>query len=773
MPRPTLTTDPSPDDFAVRGRAEPLPGDGLALTQAFTVLRRAWVWILVPTLLAAVAAIAFVQAVAPRYTGEAKVLLESRTSSFARTAAERGEQPLLIDEQAVASQAQVALSRDIAREAIRQLKLVGNPEFDPEVGGPSPVQRALMLAGLAANPSDRPAEDRVLEAYFDHLLVYPAGKSRILSVEFRSKSAALAAEAANTVAKLYIASLEAEKVDTARYASTWLGSNIDALRARVAEAEAKVEAYRAKNGLIGTGGTQPLGSQQLGELSSQLSQARTIKADLTARAALLKEMIKDGRAFEIPDVANNELIRRSVESRMQLRAQLALESRTLLPAHPRIKELTAQLSDLEAQIKAAAERIVRTLENDARIAGARVESLQATVDGQRDVVAKGNTSEVQLRALEREAKVQREQLESYLGRYREAAARDAESATPADARIVSRAVVPDTPSFPKKLPIVGFASVLAFLLASALILGRHLLSAPPAAPRIEHDPDHARSEPDFPLTTDRERIAYPEPLPPETRTFAPSPLHAAVGTPVSPGSAALAAGETRSALAPFEPRTAAAKPEGSAQGEESAYEYLPLIERLQDVPSAAQAGHSGRNILVIDTTTDRADSGLAPGLARALCDLGSTVVIDIDGTAPRPGNPGLTDLVAGDATFPDVIQPVPGSRVHRVGRGFVDLDVLVEEPQGLAIGLQALAEAYEWVVCRIAAGAGDARHGLLSTMAGCMDTVVIASSGPANDAALIALYRLAENAGAGQVLVARSPVADAAVIPEMELRLSA
>ena len=42
-----------------------------------------------------------------------------------------------------------------------------------------------------------------------------------------------------------------------------------------------------------------------------------------------------------------------------VRAQLALESRPLLPAHPRIKELNAQLEDLDAQIKASAERVVR------------------------------------------------------------------------------------------------------------------------------------------------------------------------------------------------------------------------------------------------------------------------------------------------------------------------------------------------------------------------------------------------------------------------------
>ena len=39
--------------------------------------------------------------------------------------------------------------------------------------------------------------------------------------------------------------------------------------------------------------------------------------------AKVRSAIKDGRTFEVPDVANNELIRRLIEQRINLRAQLA------------------------------------------------------------------------------------------------------------------------------------------------------------------------------------------------------------------------------------------------------------------------------------------------------------------------------------------------------------------------------------------------------------------------------------------------------------------
>ncbi|MEE7492134.1 GumC family protein [Methylobacterium oryzae] len=729
--------------YAVPG-PEPRTEDGLGLAQLPRILRRSIGWIVGPTLVVALGASVFVNVVSPRYTGEAKVLLESRDPAFARTAQERGDALAPIDEQAVASQVQVVMSRDLAREAIRRLKLVGNAEFDPGAGSIGAVQRVLMMLGIGANPLDRPAEDRVLDAYFDHLLVYPAGKSRILTIEFRAKDPKLAAEAANTIAKLYIGSLEADKVDTARYASTWLGGNIDGLRERVAEAEAKVEAFRARNGLVGSTGVtgRPLNAQQLGELSSQLSAARSLKADLDGKVKAIKDLIKDGRAFEIPDVANNEVIRRIVENRITVRAQLALESRTLLPAHPRIKELNAQLEDLDAQIKASAERVVRTMENDAKIAGARVESLQAAVDGQQDVVVRGNASEIKLRALEREAKAQREQLESYLGRYREAAARDGEAATPADARIVSRAVTPEVPSFPKKLPIVAFATLLTLMLSVGGIIASALLAESGRAAKDrdgEPTDDRRRREP----VLDRPSFAFPEATP------------AARWSEPSDAAAALA----RAPAAPTALRSA------------DAFDLAPLVARIAAAPRGPEA-QPGRRVLVVETEDRRGVAALPEALTRALGREGSLVAVDLN--LPKDGGArlGFSDLVAGEAAFLDVIQARRDSGQHRIEAGLQPGTVLFDEPEALALTFEAMAEAYDWVLCRLHAAPGAVD--LLELVAGFMDSVVIASNADAEDPALADLYALAEEAGAGQILVAQDrPAASEVQDARAELRLNA
>lgn len=686
--------------------------DGVTIAQVLGAMRRRWRWIALPTLLAAVGATAFVQLVTPRYTGEAKILLESRDTFYTRPTGDRAEPVPLIDEQAVASQVQVILSRDLAREAIRRLGLVGNEEFDPLAEGLSPIKQLLVMLGLIKDPLAREPEERVLDTYLEHLSVYPAGKSRVVAIEFRSKNPELAARGANTVAEVYLEAQESAKGDTARSASAWLGTNVSALRTRLAESERKVEEFRARNGLFagGTTNSNPIGAQQLAELSTQLSQARSSQADAQAKARLIKEMIQSGRTFEIPDVANNELIRRLIEQRVSLRTQLALEQRTLLPQHPRIKELSAQLADLENQIRAAAERVTRTLENDARIAGSRVETLQAALDSQKTVVTKANENEVQLRALERDARIQRDQLESYMSRFREASARDAGSAVPADARIVSRAVVPDLPSFPKKIPIIAFATLATFLFASGAVAAREAMGGSRSGPLGDGAAGWAgdRASP----ASGRALIAY-----------------AGLGdaTVTGPGSAALVPPDER-------------------------YDLGSLIARLE---RQVKDGRGRRVVVTGLSGTGGAAEDLAFALGRLLSQSASTLLITFDSAARSDRDrPGFSDLVMGEVTFSEIIGRERGSRLHRVGPGLVEPDRLSEHAEGVDVALSAFDQGYGWIV-GLLVEAGAAGGTLLAMLAARVDAVVIVSESDPADPALVGLYNQAREAGAPDVIVAR------------------
>ena len=89
---------------------------------------------------------------------------------------------------------------------------------------------------------------------------------------------------------------------------------------------------------------------------------------------------------------------------------MAEQSTTLLDQHPRIKELKAQIAEVEREMRSEGERLARQLDNDAKVAGDRLETLTASLDTVKKLASQSNTQDVQLRALERDAKTERDLL---------------------------------------------------------------------------------------------------------------------------------------------------------------------------------------------------------------------------------------------------------------------------------------------------------------------------------------------------------------------------
>ena len=122
------------------------------------------------TLIAAAAAFVVVNAITPRYRSESRLLLEARENVFLRADADKIIDRTNVDPEAVTSQVQVVLSRDLGREVIHKEKLTDNPEFDGE-GGFSPMRSIMAAIGLGRSPSEMTKEERTMEAYYSRLNV--------------------------------------------------------------------------------------------------------------------------------------------------------------------------------------------------------------------------------------------------------------------------------------------------------------------------------------------------------------------------------------------------------------------------------------------------------------------------------------------------------------------------------------------------------------------------------------------------------------------------
>jgi uncharacterized protein involved in exopolysaccharide biosynthesis/Mrp family chromosome partitioning ATPase len=625
--------------------------DVRALGRALWRRKRA---IIVPTLIVAALTALAVEVITPKFKSSATILYEGRENIFLRPEADRSMADRgPADAEALTSQVQLVLSRDLALDVIKKLKLNELPEFDPLLAGIPPWKYALIMVGAARNPMRMTAEERVLEAYFERLTAFPIDRSRVITVEFESTDPQLAARVTNAVVDGYLALQQSTKQEQTRQTAAWLQGEIDKLRPRVAEADAKVEAFRGKTNLfLGTNNTT-LSSQALGEFNSQVAIARAQKADAETRARLIRDMLRRGDPIEASDVINSDLIKRLSEQRVTLRAQLAEQSSTLLDGHPRIKELKAQIADLDKQIAAEAEKLVRSLENDAKIAGARVDALGANLDQLKRQAATTNEEDVQLRALEREAKAQRDLLESYLAKYREATARETIGNAPPDTRIISRAVVSNTPYFPKKLPTILVATLAALVISMGFVTTGELMRHSPA------------------------------------------------GAGAGAGAAAFAAagGTVPAAAWGLAPTRPSAAPTHPALGVK-----FSAIDEL--ARSLRAAGEGGRRLAVLGVSRSVGTTLSAVTLARALAREARVALIDLAVGSPNiaaissdPQAPGVAEVVRGMASFGDVITRDRLSRVHLVAAGRIGADgaAIVASPR-LAMMVEALARTYDHVI---------------------------------------------------------------------------
>lgn len=619
---------------------------------------------LVAGLTAAAAGLAFIVTgmLNPLYKSETRLLIETREPVFSSDQSQPASDSSF-DDRAVASQVEILRSTDLIKQVARNLDLSSREEFDP-AGNTSAFGDLLIMLGLKKNPLEVPAEERILKEFYKKLDVYAVPESRVIGIEFSSEDQVLAAQVPNELVNVYLASQSGAKIENNTDASAWLEPEIAKLRDRVRESESKVAEYRARTGLLLVNQQDTIAAKQLSDISTELSRVRAERADSEARAQSVRNALENGQAVDaVSDVLDSPVIQRLRESEGNIRAQLADISTTLLDNHPRMKGLRAQLADIEGQITGEIRKVLSSLESNARVARIREQELIAQLNELKAGSAREGEEAVELRSLEREAAAQRDLLETYLSRYREAASRTEPKALPADARVISRAVPASEAYFPKTGPIVIVAALAAFLLSSIGVMLGELFSGRALRPSSGLVRDPASSDD---MT--------------------------AAATAASAVAAVQQSDDTELAL-----------PHISNDADDFSVEAVAEQLITDMTPVAVCVSPEGDE-----------GSAAAVMLARTVAGEGlKTLVIDLTGSAcptelmaESLRLPGLTDLMCGEISIADSIHPDRLSSAHIVPRGNANARRAMRAIDRLPMIIDALTEAYDLVV--VECGAADA-----------------------------------------------------------------
>ena len=654
--------------------------DDIDISVIWHSLRKSVPKLLALSLAAGIGAYVVLSFATPEYTSEAQIqLVAPKREVQANDPASADALAARMDKEAINTHVRALMSPDLAVEVIAAEGLANKPEFNSALQPPTLVSRILHVFDFGHGTETE--QERVLRAYFDRLDVYSPKESRFIGIRFTSQDPKLAAAVANKLAELYRTSLATRTVAETDEVLKALQPKIDKLMKEVAEAEAAVERFRGEANIFKGGPTDTgLNQQQLADLNAELTKAQAARSEAEAKAAAAREMVRAGNAESLPDVQKSPLIENLVQQRVRLERQLSELSATLLPAHPRMRQIQADLEGLQRQIKAEVGKIVEGIEKGAQAAALHEAAAKKNLDDMKARVVDTGGDQVKLRQLETVAKSKRQELEQLQARFEANRARADSQAVPIEAQIITSARPSSVPSFPKKLPYSALVAVAFLLFGIAIVVTKALF----AAARV------------------------------------PGAQVAWQGTP---------------ALA-----RAGAKPQRSGV-ERAAAVSAGVMHTVDSVPALAgqllvRPPDIGGFRTLITGETEGIDPGAAGvDLAKALADAGADVMLvdwspDGHGVAEAIGaqtHPGLAELLQGKARFEDVVARVPGSAAHLIPAGAVALraEEMLDSNQ-INLALDALDTAYDHIVV---VGSNQAARALFEAIQGRFDAGVIVSEG--------------------------------------------
>jgi len=436
--------------------------------------------VLVPTVL-------FLQQATPRYTAETKIMIQAPETNDILSDRTMGMSRAMLNDSIITTEVELINSRTIAHRVVVKLHLDEDPEFNKKLAKPkaldvfiaslnplswlpvsiTPQSNTLqMLSPMARDAVDH---DKISNTVLRGLRVTSQHRSYIISIKFTSQHPEKAALIADSFAEMYVQDRLESSFEEAHRISKWLGERLETLQKDVATAENTVERFRSEHNLRQTDERHAtIGDQQLSELNSRLVIARSNLAEKQARLAQVRALLHSrGSVDTSSDVLQSQLIQRLRESEALKSRELSEAMKTYGERHPRIVGLRADLADLRSKIADEIEKVATSIANDVEVASVGVTSLEHEIDQLR---RQGNTAgevAVHLRELMRQSDSSKTLYETFLSRFKNEAEQG--HMRRANARVVSTASIPITPSYPNTMLTLMMATMVSLAIGLAIV----------------------------------------------------------------------------------------------------------------------------------------------------------------------------------------------------------------------------------------------------------------------------------------------------------------
>ena len=408
----------------------------------------------------------------PLYTATAQVLLEPQKEKAAGTEAILSEVNLL-DFAMLESQLAIIRSTVFLKRVAEKARLLSDPEF----------------GSGSAQPAEAPADGTIppdlmasINALKGATTVNRVGQGYIFSISVTSVDPARAAKLANAVADAYVVDKLDARFEAAKRASAWLSDRLVELRRQLRESEEAVAQFRSEHGFVQNSANVTLNQQQLSELNAKVVAAKSEVAEKKSRLDLLRSIEqKGGNIQSLPELPNSTALaglRQQESSISQKEADLGTRYND---RHPLVVNIRAERRDVERAIAAELRRMAANVNNEYELAKSREQAIERTfreVTGQTGI---DDRTAITLRELERTAAVNKNLFEDFLQRAK--ITQEQSTFEAREARVITPAMAPGAPSYPRKGQVMAIALAIGLLLGVGGALAKEKLNVGFTTPR--------------------------------------------------------------------------------------------------------------------------------------------------------------------------------------------------------------------------------------------------------------------------------------------------
>lgn len=276
------------------------------------------------------------------------------------------------------------------------------------------------------------------------------------------------------LAESYIEQNLESKIETTRNVYSWLQERLAAAEGEVENSEESLYEYTKQEDLYVATDGQSIGTETLGRLNQEATNAKTRRIELESALAQVDKLKKAGESVDaLPQIAADPLVQRLNMSKADLEVELVQLRNSYKSGHPKVKKVVTQIEQIQDAINAQAEKIVDGMLADYQQHRRRERDLRASINTERKQSIEESRKTVQLEMLEREALSNKSMYEAILQKIKETDI--ASSLRENNVSIVERATVPVVPIRPQPVKNLAVSLVLGLLSGCGLILLRDYL----------------------------------------------------------------------------------------------------------------------------------------------------------------------------------------------------------------------------------------------------------------------------------------------------------